>query len=97
MEIKKIGVMSIARISMLFGILYGIISGIFSAVAYANIGSITEEINSQVPAIISYLGYWSLIVMPILNGLFYFVAGALIALVYNLIANWIGGIKLETK
>ena len=94
MELKKIKVMSLAKISLLFGILYGIVSGIVSSIAYAK-ADILIAAGQQVPALITTLGYWSLIVLPILNGIIYFILGIIGALLYNLFASWVGGVKLE--
>lgn len=94
MELKKIRVMSLAKITLLFGLLYGIISGIASAVAYAK-GDVLAAAGQQIPAIITTLGYWSLLVMPILNAIIYFLAGLIGAILYNLFASWVGGVNLE--
>jgi len=94
MELKKIGAMSLARIALLFGLLYGIISGIVSALAYSQI-DVLAATGQQLPTLITTLGYWNLIVLPILNAIIYFVLGLLCAAIYNLFASWVGGIKLE--
>jgi hypothetical protein len=41
------------------------------------------------------LAFMALIGMPVMFAAFGFVAGAIGALVYNVVAGWLGGIKLE--
>ncbi|MFM8912259.1 MAG: hypothetical protein ACKOE6_04970 [Flammeovirgaceae bacterium] len=42
-------------------------------------------------------GFLSIIIFPILYGGIGFVAGLIGAAIYNLIAGWVGGIKIELK
>ena len=93
MELKKVGILSLAKIAGLFGVLYGIISGILVSIAYSKAGALAS-LGQQLPATVTALGYKSLIVFPILNGIAYFIAGIVIAFIYNLLADWIGGVKL---
>ena len=94
MELKKIKILSLAKIAGLFGVIYGLLSGIFVSIIYAGKGSIpglTEELG----VVVNQLGYFSLIILPVLNGAIYFLAGMIIAFLYNLIAKNISGIQIE--
>jgi hypothetical protein len=96
MELKKIGILSAGKIAGLFGIIYGLIMGIFYSFVYSK-SSTLAALGQQIPAVITTLGYASIIVMPIILGVAYFVAGIVGALIYNLLARWVGGVKLEFK
>ena len=89
-EVKRIGVMSVAKISALFGIFLGLVMGILFVIAskYAATSGLPE-----IP--IGSTGWSSLIVLPIFYGIVYFISGVVGAGVYNLFAKWVGGIKLE--
>ena len=95
MELKKIKIMSLAKIAGLFGIIYGLLSGIVFSLVYSKadtIAGLSEQLG-----IISQLGYSSIIVLPILNGVIYFIAGIVLAFVYNILAKKFGGVELEFK
>jgi len=95
-EIKKLGLLSIAKISGLAGILYGFIVGIMIAVIAAIYQSpaYAAALGTDYAAY-SAMGWKAIILMPILMGALYFIAGIVIGLVYNLFAKWIGGIEVE--
>ena len=94
MELKKIGALSLAKILGLFGLIYGLISGIALSIMYSKLDYFTA-IGVELPTAITTLGYRSLIIMPLLNGIVYFIGGLLLALIYNLLSGWIGGVNLE--
>ena len=71
------------------------ISGILISILLSKaelIPGLTEQLG-----LVSTLGYKSIIVFPILNGILYFIVGIILAFIYNLLASWIGGINLEFK
>jgi hypothetical protein len=43
------------------------------------------------------IGFLAIIFFPVLYGFMGFVAGILSALIYNLVAKWVGGIEIELK
>lgn len=95
MELKKIGILSLAKIAGLFGVLYGLISGILISIIYSKAGSIpglAEQLG-----MINQLGYSSLIILPILYGIIYFLVGIITAFIYNLLAKKVGGIELSLE
>lgn len=96
MELKKVGILSLAKIAGLFGVIYGLISGILLSFIYSK-SDLLASLGTELPTTVTTLGYKSIIVLPILNGIVYFIAGIVLAFVYNLLASWIGGVKLEFK
>lgn len=94
-EIKKIGVMSVAKIALLFGVLIGLVMGVLMAIIT---NYLPAEALSLIPASYTSMSGWTaLIITPITYGVIYFISGILGALIYNLFASWIGGIKVELK
>ena len=94
-EIKKIGVMSVAKIMAVLyafiGLIIGSIFTIFSVIGLA----IASQEASGIIAII--FGFGSIIMLPLFYGAMGFFGGAVTAWMYNLIASWIGGIEIETE
>ncbi len=107
-EIKKIKVFSLAKILALFGVLIGLVQGILMgnlAMQYARediviglgeaISYIAENPAGGISPIFLALGWWSVIVAPIVLGLSYFVSGIILSLIFNLFSKLIGGVKIE--
>ena len=98
MVIKRVGVMSCAKIS---GILYGLIGliagAVFSliAVIVGALGGQSQEVNG--PFLGALLGVGAVIAFPVFYGAVGFVAGALSAALYNWVASFVGGIQLEME
>ena len=96
MELKKIGVWSLGKIvaviSFIWGILYAILIIILQKVASGLPTEITQNLTG-----ITELGVQNIIWIPVFQLIFGFVTGVVVAWLYNLIAKYIGGIKLEFK
>lgn len=86
LEIKRIDVMSVAKIGGLFGLIIGLISALL--ITFAGITA---------SPIVTSMGALLIILLPITYGIAYFVAGAICAIIYNLIAQRIGGVKIFTN
>jgi hypothetical protein len=85
-ELKKMGVLSVAKIYAAFGAIGGFLLGVFmTLIGAAAIGGLSGL----------YFGVASIIIFPILYAILGFVGGAIFAFLYNLIAGWIGGIEIE--
>lgn len=89
-KLKKLNVLSVAKIQALFmaiaGLLFGLFMLIVSAIAGSMIGAAFLMIS------INFLGVIWLIIF---GGVFGFIGGLLGAFIYNLLAKWIGGIEME--
>ena len=91
-EIKRIGVLSMAKIQALVMGVMGILLGLI----YAIMGIFYGVTNNSF--LIGFgLGVLAIILVPLMYGGFGFVCGAFGAFVYNLIAKWVGGIDIELK
>lgn len=90
--LRKIGVLSLAKIEAIIMIIIGLIIGIFSGILSSLLR--TTEYATESTFV---LGWWAVIVFPIFYGLIGFIGGAIGALLYNLIAGWVGGVELDLR
>ena len=94
--VRRIGVISLAKIQGALYALLGLIIGAFVSL-FAALGAALMSAGGQTPA--SHFGMLfgagSIIVFPILYGVIGFVAGLIIGGLYNLLAGLVGGIELE--
>lgn len=111
LEIKKLKVWSVAKVFLFIGLIFGLIYGLNISLAarqtllvnpeLATMSFTDEQVLGNAQAMFGLglikMGYWNILVMPIALAVLYSLGGLIIALVYNLIAKYIGGIKLVTK
>ena len=89
-EVKRLNVLSVAKITALFGIFFGLVAGIlFAIVSKLSAGAMPAELAAMP------FGMQSIFILPIFYGIIYFLGGIVGAAVYNLFAKWIGGIKID--
>jgi hypothetical protein len=91
--LKSVGVMSVAKI---MGLIYGCMGLFFIPffLIFAVAGSMAGQ--NKFP-LAGAVGVVLALAMPIMYGFMGFIAGALGALLYNLLAKWIGGFELELE
>lgn len=97
MEIKRVGVLSLAKI---LGVLYGAIGLIAGAVItlFSVLGSVVgQSASSESLAVGLGIGIGSVIILPIMYGLMGLFGGCITALLYNLTARFVGGLQLEVE
>ena len=103
MTIRRFGIFSVAKmqslvmfvIGLIIGVIYGLLFMVFGA-AISAFGARGEgSVASGVPSIIG--GVVIMIAVPIFYAVIGFIGGAIGALVYNLAAGMIGGIKFELE
>jgi Transmembrane domain of unknown function (DUF3566) len=102
-RVRRIGVLSAAKIQGLIGFVVGLIIGIFYAlfalIGGAVITSIARSAGSESPlgglgmGIIGAVA--AIIILPIFYGIVSFIVGAISALIYNAAARLTGGIEVE--
>jgi hypothetical protein len=91
-EIKSMDVLSVGKIYALVMAIIGFIGGIIIAL----VGSAASTFSR--PGMWGAgLGVLSIIVLPIVYGIIGFIIGVIAAAIYNLVARWVGGIKIELK
>jgi hypothetical protein len=94
--LKRIGIMSAAKIQAIIMAAIGLIAGVLYAIMMSLLGGIMAASGSSSGGgIMAGLGFASIIVFPILYGALGFVFGALGAWLYNLVAGWVGGLEVD--
>jgi hypothetical protein len=98
MILKRIGVLSMAKIA---GILYaaiGVVMGLFFAAISSFMGMAGAHMNPDMPSWLGPLfGVGAIVLAPLLYGVMGFIGGAIGALVYNLFSSLVGGLELELE
>jgi hypothetical protein len=102
LRIKKLGVLSVAKmysamafvISLLIAIPYGLIIIIYSLIGGSAVGG---NAGLAVGGGGIVFGILIMIGLPIMYTIMAFIGGALGALIYNLFANFVGGIEIEVE
>ncbi len=84
-EIKRIGPVSVGKISAVIGAVVGVIAGLVLAMFSGPLGG-------------AFLGgnwFVQLIGLTVIYTVAAFVGGVVYAAIYNLVAGWVGGIQIE--
>jgi hypothetical protein len=89
--------MSLAKV---LGVLYAVL-GLFVGVIFAIVsvfGGLAAQAESQgTPLAGLLLGVGALVFMPIIYAVLGFVGGLLVAVIYNFVARFVGGVELDLK
>ena len=101
LHVKKLGVLSIAKIQAVVGAIVGLLIGILYFIIFAVFGAVIMGLAGKQGAaaggITIVYGIAALIGFPIFYGILGFVGGAIVSLIYNLVAKYIGGIEFEVE
>ena len=91
--ISSVGVMSVAKIAGAIQAVFGLLL----APMFLLIGMVSS-MGGQRPNPFGAIGGMALaVIAPIFYGVFGFIFGAIGALLYNLMAKWMGGIQFEVR
>ena len=96
-ELKHIDVLSLAKVSAVLSAIWGFIAALLSLpfLAYgAQMASLAGAAATPIP-LMAGIGVLIIVVMPILMAIMGFVMGAVGAFLYNVVAGWVGGVKLD--
>lgn len=96
-EIVKIEILSLGKVFAICFAIAGLLIGLFIGLIGASIGSILLAQSGFEWPIGPVFGILAMFAFPILYGIMGFVAGILGAVIYNLVAKWVGGIEIELK
>jgi hypothetical protein len=104
MMVRRVGIFSVAKIEgllmfvvgLFIGVIYGLIFIIFGAAIMA---SMAQRSGDQALAGVGPIvgGIIMMIAIPIFYGIMGFIGGAIGALIYNIAAGVVGGIRLELE
>jgi hypothetical protein len=93
MIIKRIGVLKLAIFQGAMMAAFGLLM----ALIFMAFGAMIGSMNHNAAAFGAIGGIAALIFLPILYGVFGFIAGAIGAALYNLIAGIVGGIEMDVE
>jgi hypothetical protein len=97
-EIKKIGVLSLAKIEGALGAIIGFIAGLIVAAIGTAFWGFAGMAEAGVPRGMGALfGVAAIILFPILYGILGFIGGAIVAFLYNVVAGVVGGVEIELE
>jgi hypothetical protein len=100
--IARISPGSAAKVGLVLYAVLGLILGILVALLSLMAGGIAAHLGQNAPPGLSYAfgvggGLSAIIIMPIVYGIIGAVAFGLSALIYNVVAGWVGGIEIDLK
>lgn len=88
--IKSLGVLSVGKIYAAIGVFIGLIFSLI-ALLFGNVGMMMGS-----PGMAGF-GIAAIILYPIILSIGGFINGIIMAFVYNLAANWIGGLEVDLE
>ena len=102
MEIKRVGVLSFAKISgivaaglgVIIGVIYGLFFMIFGAAMLSQGGGGNAGMGGGSMVVV---GLVAMVAVPVFYGALGFIFGALYAVIYNVASGFVGGIELEME
>ncbi len=96
-RIKRLGVLSTALFSMIYGVFIGLISGLIMAIFFYFISSKLSSLFLAYGATPIEIGFsWlSILIFPIIYGILGFIIGLISTLIINLILKIIKGLEVE--
>lgn len=102
LRINKMGVLSVAKMQAVLGLVIGLIIGIIYGaiiILYSLLGAslVGGDARFAVGGGGIVIGIVVMIAVPIFYGIVSFIAGAIVAFVYNIFAGMIGGIEMEVE
>jgi hypothetical protein len=97
MELKRIGPLSAGKILGVMGFILGLLMGLFTIVVSMATSAYFGDYFGDSSIMSVMFGVGSILVMPFLYGIIGFLQGLVGAWLYNLIAKFLGGIRLELQ
>lgn len=103
MVIRRIGVLSAAKIGSVIGAFAGVLAGVMFYLLGAlgglasAAGEGQSEADAAVTAFMAGMGLLSIVILPVVYAIFGFIGGAIQALLFNLAARVMGGLEVETQ
>jgi hypothetical protein len=94
--VKKFDVYSVAKVYAVIGVVIGFFIGLMIAI-FAGLGSAASDTMGFPGVGLVGMGVAAIVVAPIVYGIMMFISGAVSALIYNFVAQKIGGVVFESK
>ncbi len=103
MELKKLDVLSVGKVSALFGVIFGLVAGVIMTLISVSISSMASAMGPLTtgmpidPLMFVGLGALSIVIFPIIYAIYGFISGVITAFIYNIIAGKFGGIVVDLQ
>lgn len=97
MIIKKLDVLSVGKITGIIAASFGLIAGLLLLVFGSLFAGLAGAAGEGSPLAALGGGVIGVVALPVLYGIAGFIGGVLQAVVYNLAAGVIGGVRIETE
>ncbi|MBP2146938.1 outer membrane lipoprotein SlyB [Methanofollis sp. W23] len=96
-EVKRLGVLSIAKVHAAIALVIGLIGSIFwiGMITVAGVAGAMGGVPVGGLMMTGVGGVLMLVFLVVLCTVIGFIAGAVIALIYNFASGWLGGIEVE--
>ena len=95
-EIKKIEIVSAAKVTAIVSAIWGFIAAIISLAALAPFAAYAGTAGATNPLLMGVgFGIASIVIMPIMMAILGFIMGAVGAFFYNVAAKYVGGVQLD--
>jgi hypothetical protein len=98
--LKRIGVLSSAKIMGALCLIVGLFVALLAAASMAVIGSLVSSLGpaaAGVPVPMMGIGIAGLVLIVIGSAIGGFIYGAIVAIIYNVIAEFVGGIEIDLQ
>jgi hypothetical protein len=95
MILKRIGPLSLAKVSAVIYAIIGFIVGCVFALISLIGGAVSQQFGGRGGGFGAIFGVGAVILFPIMYGVFAFIASLISAALYNLLASWVGGVELD--
>ena len=101
MQVKRVGVLSYAKIMAVtmaaFGLIFGVIYGLIFMVVGGAIMAGGGRDSGAAGASSFVIGLIMMVAIPVFYGILGFIAGALGGVIYNVASGFVGGIEIELE
>ena len=97
MVIKRIDVLSAAKITGIIAAAFGLLAGVIFFLFGSMFGALLGASGGQGGGAAMFGGVMGIVLLPSLYGVFGFIGGLIQAFIYNLAAGFVGGIRIETE
>jgi hypothetical protein len=99
-KLKRLEPWPLAKVYAVLGLIWGLIVGVIFTIIAAMVGSIASSFTNTT-AIVNPTMFWagfgvlSIIIFPIIGAISGLIGGIIAAVLYNIVAKWVGGIEMK--
>jgi hypothetical protein len=94
-EVKQVDVLSAAKVSAALSAIWGFVAGLFGSSFMFPMAGLLGQTAPEAALVGLGFGLASVIIMPIVMAIVGFIGGAVSAFLYNIVAKYIGGVRID--